>query len=37
MAQQGRATKHLGRLNAHAPTLATFAREIKAPKRTLLI
>ena len=28
MAEQGRATKHLGRLHSHVLTLRSFAREI---------
>lgn len=31
MAEQGRATKQLGRLHAHVLTLRSFAREIPKP------
>lgn len=35
MAEQRRATKHLGRLHAHVLTLRSFAREILKPLKGL--
>lgn len=35
MAEQGRATKQLGRLHAHVLTLRSFAREIPKPLKGL--
>ena len=35
MAEQGRATKHLGRLHYHVLTLRSFAREILKPLKGL--
>lgn len=35
MAEQGRATKNLGRLHSHVLTLRSFAREILKPLKDL--
>lgn len=35
MAEQGRATKQLGRLHSHVLTLRSFAREIPKPLKGL--
>ena len=35
MAEQGRATKHLGRMHSHVLTLRSFAREILKPLKGL--